>query len=327
MTHVETHLTFRDRFGAILVRLGHRNNYRVEPGLYAVGTPNKESPVFVSANYKLSFDRLRQNLTGIDGWILVLDTKGINVWCAAGKGTFGTDELVKRIEDVGLSQRVSHRQLIVPQLGAPGVAAHEVQKRSGFRVVYGPVCASDIPDFLQSGLHATPEMRRVRFPLSDRLALVPLEFILSIQWWLIFVMVMIVASGICRSGFDSRLLVQSAIRIIELSLGACVMGVVVTPMLLPWLPGRAFSVKGALVGATLWLFLILAGIVPCHSMESFAWLCLMTASSSFFGMQFTGCSTFTSESGVRREMRVAIPLQIFGLLIGVGCYIASRLNT
>ena len=68
--------------------------YKVDPGLYAVGRPTVESPVLVSANYKLSFDRLRSQLTGLDAWMLVLDTHGVNVWCSAGKGTFGTDEIV-----------------------------------------------------------------------------------------------------------------------------------------------------------------------------------------------------------------------------------------
>jgi len=66
-----------------------RMSYAISPGLYAVGNPTKESDVFVSANYKLSFDVLRRELKGFNAWILVLDTKGINVWCAAGKGTFG----------------------------------------------------------------------------------------------------------------------------------------------------------------------------------------------------------------------------------------------
>ena len=87
-------------------------------------------------------DELRPVAIGIgrtDAWILVLDTNGVNVWCAAGKGTFGTDELIRRIEATGLPEIVSHNRVIVPQLGGPGVAAHEVRKRSGFRVVYGPV--------------------------------------------------------------------------------------------------------------------------------------------------------------------------------------------
>lgn len=131
---VATKLGWRDYLGTLRVRCNIlRMVYTVEPGLYAVGLPTPDSPVFVSSNYKLSFDSLRKELAGIDGWILVLDTKGINVWCASGKGTFGTDEIVQRVETSGLAKVVSHRTLIVPQLGAPDVAAHEVKKRSAFR--------------------------------------------------------------------------------------------------------------------------------------------------------------------------------------------------
>ncbi len=114
-------------------------NYKVDPGLYALGEPNADSPVLVSANYKLSFDALRSALPGRNFWILVVDTDGVNVWCAAGKGTFSTEELVSRIESSGLTRLVSHRLLIVPQLAAPGVAAHRVRELSGFKIKYGPI--------------------------------------------------------------------------------------------------------------------------------------------------------------------------------------------
>ena len=149
---VKTELGFEDRLGAWKVRWGiSRMNYTIKPGLYAVGNPNPTSPIFVSANYKLGFDALRSNLNGISAWMLVLDTKGINVWCAAGAGTFGTDEIVNRIEKTNLSKVVSNRTLIVPQLGAPGVSAHKVKERSGFQVIYGPARASDIQQFMHNG--------------------------------------------------------------------------------------------------------------------------------------------------------------------------------
>ena len=169
---VSARLGWRDRLGSWKVRWGFgRMAYTVPPGLYVLGDPDPASPVFVSANYKMSFDRLRSALEGLNGWLLVLDTKGINVWCAAGKGTFGTDELIDRIELTGLAGIVSHRTLILPQLGAPGIAAHEVVKRSGFKVVYGPVRASDLPAFLEAGMKASPGMRKVRFALTDRAVL------------------------------------------------------------------------------------------------------------------------------------------------------------
>ena len=144
-------------------------------------TPGPDSPVLVSANYKMSFDRLRRELEGIDAWILVLDTKGINVWCAAGKGTFGTEELTARIGRFRLAEVVTHRTLILPQLSAPGVAGHVVKQRTGFRVVYGPVRAADLPAFLKAGNKATPEMRQVRFGFLDRLVLTPMELVALIK--------------------------------------------------------------------------------------------------------------------------------------------------
>jgi len=157
---VGTKLSFRDMLGSWKARWSiGRMDYTVEPGLYCVGTPGGQSPVLVTANYKMTFDRVRMELSGLDAWILVLDTFGINVWCAAGKGTFGTEELVHRIEAADLGSVVQHRTVILPQLGAPGIEAHEVSRRSGFTVAWGPVRARDIKAFLAAGMGATDEMR------------------------------------------------------------------------------------------------------------------------------------------------------------------------
>ena len=135
---VSTMLNSADFMGAVMVRWGiNRDNYLVSPGLYAVGSPGPTSDVFVTANYKLSFDTLRKNLSGVNGWILVLDTRGVNVWCAAGKGTFGTKELVNRIKLVSLDKIVNHKRIILPQLGATGVAAHIVKEESGLMFIMG----------------------------------------------------------------------------------------------------------------------------------------------------------------------------------------------
>ena len=110
---VSSSLKQSDRLGSFKARWGiGRMHYIVEPGLYALGQPDERSPVLVSANYKMSFDRLREALPGRSMWILVLDTKGINVWCAAGKGTFGTMELVSRIESSGLTQVVDRKSVV-----------------------------------------------------------------------------------------------------------------------------------------------------------------------------------------------------------------------
>lgn len=326
---VATRLSRADLWGAVRVRLNiRRMDYAVAPGLYAVGEPTPESPVLVSANYKLSFDRLREALDGLSAWILVLDTKGINVWCAAGKGTFGTDEIVRRVGTTGLSQIVKHRTLIVPQLGAPGVAAHEVLKRAGFRVVYGPVRAQDIPAFLEAGMRATPTMRRVRFNLVDRLVIVPVELALWGRYVLLLMAVLMLLAGLSRSGYDVAAALTAGARAAGLVLVSYLCGGVLAPLLLPWLPGRAFSIKGGVVGLAVAGCFALLGWLPTDGLggklEAASWFLLMPALSAFMAMNYTGASTFTSLSGVKREMRLAVPAQVGAAVAGLGLWLVAR---
>jgi hypothetical protein len=308
-------LTQADRLGTVRVRMGvRRGDYRVPPGLYAVGQPTTDSPVLVTANYKLTFDSLRRELSSTAAWILVLDTRGVNVWCAAGKGTFSTDELVRRVEAAALAQVVSHRTLIVPQLGATGVAKHLVHQACGFTVVFGPVRAEDVPAFIAAGRKATPEMRRVRFRLRDRAAIIPVEA--AVAWhWRTLVAAIIAAF---LAGFAGHHLLSPAnygIRlgiVYGLMLLSIIAGGVLVPLALPLIPGRAFSAKGALVGAVLAAVAVVVLRTTLPVLALIGVFLAVTATSSYVAMNFTGSSTFTSPSGVQKEMRRALPLQITG---------------
>jgi acetyl-CoA decarbonylase/synthase complex subunit gamma len=289
-------------------------DYAVDPGLYAIGNPDGGSPVFVSANYKMSFDALRSSLPGRDGWILVLDTDGINVWCAAGKGTFGTDELVRRIELTGLKGVVSHRRLIVPQLAGPGVSAHRVRQRSGFSVHYGPVKAEDLPTYLDAGLRATPGMRRKSFTLKERAVLIPVELIEALKPTLWIAPVLFFLGGLGGDeGFWANATRDGLFAVLAF-LSALVAGAVLNPVLLPYLPGRAFSTKGFFIGILMALcILYLRGPdwqTARGAAEAVSWLLIIPAVAAYLAMNYTGCSTYTSLSGVRREMRWALPFEI-----------------
>ncbi len=303
-------------------------DYAVDPGLYALGNPDRESPVLVSANYKMSFDELRSARPGRDLWILALDTKGINVWCAAGKGTFGTEELVGRIESSGLNQVVSHRSLILPQLGAPGVAAHTVKKRSGFGVRFGPINARDLPAYLAAGFKATAEMRLKTFTLRERAVLIPVELVEAIKPSLIIAPVLFLLGGIGGpAGFWANALNDGSFAVLAF-LSAIVGGAVIHPLLLPHLPGRAFSAKGLWLGAAVALaVLFLQGSdwsTWAARFGALAWLLIIPAVTAYLAMNFTGCSTYTSLSGVKREMQWALPLEIGMGVSGLAIWIASR---
>ncbi len=303
-------------------------HYTVEPGLYTLGKPDERSPVLVTANYKMSFDKLREVLPGRDMWILVLDTKGINVWCAAGKGTFGTMELVSRIESSGLIRIVSHRELILPQLSGPGVAAHHVKKLSGFKVIYGPIRATDLPTFLDHGLKATPEMRLKTFTTLERIELIPMELVEALKAGLIAVPIFILLAFLGNSGgIWTNALSHGLFSALAL-LVAIMAGAVLTPLLLPWLPGRAFSIKGLSLGI-LFAVILLAfyrgdWIPRIGLLEILAWFFLIPAASAYLAMNFTGASTYTSLSGVRKEMRWALPLEIVAGVVGVVLWFGSH---
>lgn len=304
-----TDYTWRDRLGNWLVRWNFgRMRHLVEPGLYEIGTPDERSPILVTANYTFSFDMVRRELAGIDARILVLDTKGVNVWCAAGKGTFSTAEVIRRIEATGLARITPHRTLILPQLGAPGVAAHEVFKATGFRVVYGPVRANDLPAFLRDGMKATPEMREVTFTFRERLAVVPVELVSTWTYVLGF-LGLFLALDLILGRLSGALLVRQMVPLV----GAVLAGTVALPLLLPVLPATSFTLKGILIGGLWGAFVaLLFGMSTIHLVGT---IFLCGAIAGVLGLNFTGCTPITSQSGVQYEIdRYFKPMAVMGIL-------------
>jgi len=306
---VASKLDFKDKLGAVMVRLGiMRDSYRISPGLYCAGNPGRESPVLVSANYKLSFDSLRRELSGLDVWILVLDTRGINVWCAAAHKTFGTEELGRVIEVSALAKVISHRRLVVPQAGAPGIDAPALKKTRGFEVLWGPLRARDLPGFLAASCKAEPAMRKLTFTLPERLTLVPVELAMTLKPALLVLVAMFFISGIGPELFSlgqawSRWLLFSRIFLAGLLAGA-----VLVPAFLPWLPFRSFYLKGVVVALPVAVAVLFRGNFG-FSLEMAALVLICLAASSYMAMNFTGATPYASPSGVEWEMRRAIPLQ------------------
>jgi hypothetical protein len=312
-------LVVSDHLGAWKARWGiNRMNYLVPAGLYAIGTPTPQSPVLVTANYKMTYDLVRRALAGRNVWLLVLETFGINVWCAAGKGSFGTKELVSRIASSGLAKVVEHRRLILPMLGAPGIAAHEVKRRSGFSVAYGTVRAQDLPAYLDGGEVATPAMRQLTFSLTERLVLVPVEIVLVLKSVALLGAALYLAAVLLYGE-------SAALSAIGGYLGAVLTGIAVAPVLLPFIPGRSFAVKGSLAGLVFSAgFYWFAGGAHWSVPATLACFLALPAVSAFYTLNFTGCTTYTSRSGVQKEMRLALPVMGGAVLASLLLVLAGR---
>jgi len=311
-------LTWADRLGACKARWGiGRMSYIVPPGLYAIGAPTPESPVVVTANYKMTYDIVRRDLAGLNVWMLVLETYGINVWCAAGKGTFGTEELVRRVKASELARVVSHRRLNLPILGAPGIAAHQVASKCGFTVTYAAIYANDLPNFFNNGMVTTPAMRELKFTCYDRLVLIPVELVMELKT-LAVISALVFLTCVAAGGLPAGLVALGGY------LGAALSGIALAPLLLPWLPGRSFAVKGAVVGLfwTIGYYFLVGDNWPPLAIASAFFV--LPAVSAYHSLNFTGCTTYTSHSGVKKEMRFGLPTMGVSIVLGVILLAVSR---
>lgn len=321
---IKTRWSLKDHGSTLATRFGiGRNRYRVAPGLYCTGSPDSHSPVLVTANYKLTLDTLRKELTGFDTWIVVLETFGVNVWCAAGKGTFSTDEVIKRVKLTGIDRLVDHGKLILPQLSATGVQARKVKKQTGFEVMWGPVHSRHLPAFLKNGMKAETAMRRVTFSLMERLVLTPIELSHLAKPTLYVVLILFFLSGLGRELFSIGDAVSRGFISFAAYLFAVFSGAVLAPVLLPWLPGRAFSIKGTAIGALTGLMLVGGFWGQLGMLEMVSILLLTLAVSSYLAMNFTGSTPYTSPTGVEKEMRRAIPFQLGGLILAASLWVGA----
>ncbi len=300
-------ISFKDKLGSLMVRCGiNRYSYEIPPGIYLLGSLEEAKDVIVTCNYRLTIDALRKSIKAKGIFILVLDTYGINVWCAAGKMTFSSRELIYQIVKNDIKKKLKVRRVILPQLGASSMEPHIVRKMCGVSIIYGPIRAEDIDKFIDNSYSCSEEMRTVTFPLEERLKLAPLEFIQSIKFIFISLLGFILYSLIFNGFADGfSLSLYNCLGIFTLSLIGCI----AFPAMLPILPFRSFALNNILLSLPFILAMsvyeFLNNIfVNIYSLVAFLLIRLMYA--AFIGFRFTGSTTFTSFSGVKKEGRVLI---------------------
>jgi NAD-dependent dihydropyrimidine dehydrogenase PreA subunit len=138
-------------------------------GLIEIGRPGRDAPVLLTGNFRLTVERVKRALEGVDAYLLVANSRGVNVWCAATGGLLTNHDVVSVLKTSGIDSRVDHREVILPQLAATGIEGPYVRRKTGWKVAWGPVEAAAIPDFLRAGLETTAEMRSVAFGWRRRL--------------------------------------------------------------------------------------------------------------------------------------------------------------
>jgi len=138
-------------------------------GIVKIGNPNRNSPVLITGNFHLTVTRVKRALKSLDAYLLVSNSRGINVWCAATGGLFTNHDVISTLKISGIEQFVDHRNVILPQLAGTGVETTPIKQKTGWKVIWGPVYAKDIPMFLENNFKKSTSLRKTRFTLIQRL--------------------------------------------------------------------------------------------------------------------------------------------------------------
>jgi acetyl-CoA decarbonylase/synthase complex subunit gamma len=242
----------------------------------------------------------------------------VNVWCSAGKGTFCAEEIAKQVKASGLEKIVTHRNLILPQLSAPGVAANKLRELSGFRGIFGPVEARDVKKFIANGMKTEKYMREVQFGLLRRIETSWLEISTAFVPAVIASAALFAVSGWSNKGFSFEKAAGTGGIYILGILFALFAGTIIFSAVLPYIRSRYFSAKGAMLGALSAVILLALASAKAGSVNVLAVIALVSGAasiSSFLALNYTGSTTFTSISGAKQEVKFSMPLIIAGLAI------------
>jgi hypothetical protein len=75
--------------------------------------------------------------------------------------------------------------------------------------------------------------------------------------------------------------------------------------------------KGFFAGALLFVIILLLKFAGDNPIEILSWFLLITTISSFLAMNFTGSTTYTSLSGVKKEIKISVPIQVGFAITGI----------
>jgi hypothetical protein len=291
---------------------GFHRSYAVEPGLYFTGAAwDPDAPLLVTGNYLLSVLAVVRAVGERPVRILVVDTDGINVWCAAGKGRFSADTILVELDRYGPDLLGDRPRLILPKLALAGVKIGLLRKL-GYRPVIGPVHARDLPDWLDHPPLKNRTEDRVLFGWRAR----------AFCWM----------PGLLQYLGYSALILLGLLGVEALGGPRAPVGMLgivawlgtAYPLLFPFIPGARFAVKGLWLGGLTAAALTIGGFVSGASAAMLASTVSFTlAFALLVGLSFTGNSAVSNYSEVRKEIARFLPLDVILFVAALVAFLFS----
>lgn len=128
-----------------------RTPVKVDPKVYEVGSPDKDSPVIVTTNFALTYYTVESDLSsnGIDSYLLAADTDGLGVEAAVAGGQLTGQKIADEFKKAGFdfSEKTSHNTIMLPGLAAR--LQGDLEDASGLNVKIGPPDSGRIPGWME----------------------------------------------------------------------------------------------------------------------------------------------------------------------------------
>jgi len=126
---------------------------QVEPKLYAIGEPDRKSPVFVTTNFSLTYFLVSGEIenSGISAWLVIPECEGFSVLTAWAAGKFSGASIAKFVKEIGLENQVDTREIVIPGYVAQ-ISGELEESLPGFKVLVGPGEAADMESFIKNVL-------------------------------------------------------------------------------------------------------------------------------------------------------------------------------
>ncbi len=123
---------------------------QVEPKIYPVGSPDKDSPLLVTTNFSLSYYTVLAEVEAskVASYILSVDTEGMSVLTAWAAEKFTPEKITQALKSSEASELISHKRVVIP--GYVAVMSADLEEASGWSVSVGPREASGITAFLKN---------------------------------------------------------------------------------------------------------------------------------------------------------------------------------
>ncbi len=122
----------------------------VTEGIYEIGSPDENSPVMITTNFSLTYFIVSGEIEGsrVPSWLLIMDTEGLSVMTAWAAGKFSGDAVAMFVKKCGITDKISHRKIIIPGYAA-AISGEMEEDLPDWDIIIGPRDASLIPKFLK----------------------------------------------------------------------------------------------------------------------------------------------------------------------------------